>query len=59
MLDIGVVDEHLRRRDDLGKAGLVVGAEQRRAVCRDDVVADLVVQNRMIGDADDLLRVAL
>ena len=42
MPDIGIVDQELRCRHDLGKSGLVVGAEQRRAIGRDDVVADLV-----------------
>ena len=43
-----------RRIHDLGDAGLVVGAEQRGAVGGDDVVADLVLQRRMLGDADHL-----
>ena len=43
---------------DLGDAGLVVGAEQGGAVGGDDVVADLVGERRMVGDADHLRRIA-
>ena len=39
----------MRRIHDLGETGLVVGAEQRGAVGRDDVVADLVGKRRMLG----------
>ena len=56
--DVGIVDQDLRRRHDLGYARLVVGAQQRRAVGGDDVVADLVVQFRMLADLDDPLRIA-
>ena len=39
---------------DLGHAGLVVGAEQRRPVGGDDVVADLFLQQRQfLGVEDD------
>ena len=54
----GLVDQKLRRVHDLGDAGLVVGAEQRGAVGGDDVVADLIGQRRIVGDADDLRRIA-
>ena len=39
VLDLGMRREVRDRAHDLGDAGLVVGAEQRRAVRRDDVVA--------------------
>ena len=54
VLDLRIVDQELRGIHDLGEAGLVVGAEQRGAVGGDDVVADLVVQRGMFGDADHL-----
>ena len=57
MLDVRVLDQELRRIHDFGEAGLVVGAEQRGAVGRDDVVADLVGERGMIGGADHLGRV--
>ena len=44
--------------DDFSKAGLVVGAEQRRAVGGDDIIADLVGQRPVFGDADDLACIA-
>ena len=43
---------------DLGDAGLVVGAEQRRAVARDDVVADARRERRLLGRIEHLARVA-
>ena len=57
VLDLRIVDQEMRRIHDLGKAGLVVGAEQRGAVGGDDVVADLVGQRGMLGGADHLGRV--
>ena len=42
VLDLRIVDQEMRRIHDFGEAGLVVGAQQRGAVGRDDVVADLV-----------------
>ena len=57
MLDLRIFDQEMRGIHDLGKAGLVVGAEQRGAVGRDDVVADLVGKRRMLGGADHLGRV--
>ena len=54
VLHIAVVDEEMRGIHDLGDAGLVVGAEQRGAVGGDDVVADLVLQRGMLGEADHL-----
>ena len=54
MLDLRIVDQEMRRIHDFGKPGLVVGAEQRGAIRRDDVVADLIGKRRMIRDADDL-----
>ena len=47
-------NQEMRGIHDLGKAGLVVGAEQGRAIGGDDVVADLVGQGGVFGDADDL-----
>ena len=52
----GIAGQDRHRIHDLGDAGLVVGAEQGRAVGGDDVVADLVLQRRILGDADDLAR---
>ena len=54
VLDLGVVEQELRGIHDLGEPGLVVGAEQRGAVGRDDIVADLVGERRVLGGADDL-----
>ena len=54
VLDMRVIDQEPRRIHDLGEAGLVVGAEKRGAVGRDDVVADLVGERGMIGGADHL-----
>ncbi len=56
--DIRIVDEDLGRGHDLSQSRLVVGAEQCRSIGRDDVVADLVLQFRMIADADHPARVA-
>ena len=50
----GIADQEMRGIHDLGEAGLVVGAEQGRAVGGDDVVADLVLEFGMLGDADHL-----
>ncbi len=58
MLDLRIVDQEMRGIHDLGKAGLVVGAQQRGAVRGDDVAADLVLQRGMFGGADDLRGVA-
>ena len=38
-------------------ARLVIGAEQRRAVGRDDVVADQLFEDRILRDGDDLRRI--
>ena len=57
MLDLRIFDQEMRGIHDFGEAGLVVGAEQRGAVRRDDVVADLVGERGMIGGADHLGRV--
>ena len=54
VLDLRVLNQELRRIHDLGEARLVVGAEQRGAVGRDDVVADLVGERGMVGGADHL-----
>ena len=51
-LMLRIFDQELRRIHDFGEAGLVVGPEQRGAVRRDDVVADLVGERGMIGGAD-------
>ena len=58
MLDLRILNQELRRVHDLGEAGLVVGAEQRGAVRRDDVVADLVGEGGMLRRADHLGRIA-
>ncbi len=58
VLDLRIVDQEMRRIHDLGEAGLVVGPEQRGAVRRDDVVADLILERGMVRDADDLRSVA-
>src|SRR5260221_1411780 len=58
VLDLRIVDQEMRRIHDLGDAGLVVGAEQRRVVRRDDVDADLNAERGMVLDADNLHRVA-
>ena len=47
--DLRMRDEMGGRRHDLGDAGLVVGAEQRRARRGDDVVADLVCERGTVG----------
>ena len=44
--DVGVGDELGDRGHDLGDAGLVVGAEERRPVGGDDVVADPLGEQR-------------
>ncbi|MND60955.1 hypothetical protein D3C80_521980 [compost metagenome] len=58
MLDVGIGEQIFGSGHDLGKAGLVVGAQQRRAVGGDDVVADLVLQFRMFGRLDGAALVA-
>ena len=57
VLDLRIRQQELRRRHDLGDACLVVGAEKRRTVGGDDVVADLVLQVRMLVDADHAARI--
>lgn len=52
VLDVGIIDEDLGCGHDFRQPRLVVGAEQGRAVGGDDVVADLVFQLGMLGDAD-------
>ena len=52
--DIWILNQEPRCIHDLGEAGLVVGAQQRGAVGRDDVVADLVGERGMVGGADHL-----
>ena len=46
--DLGMRDEIGGGRHDLGDAGLVVGAEQRRAGRGDDVVADLLGERGIV-----------
>ena len=58
VLDLRVIYQEMRGIHDLGKAGLVVGPQQRGAVRRDDVVADLVRQRRMIRGTDHLRGIA-
>ena len=48
MLDVGIPLQVGDRRHDLGHARLVVGAEQRGAVGGDDVVADLLREQRQL-----------
>ena len=50
-------DQIGRRRDDFRDAGLVVGAEQRRARRGDDVVADLLGERRVVGEPQDRGRI--
>src|ERR1700735_410168 len=50
VLDLWIVDQETRRIHDFGNAGLVVGAEQRGAIGRYDIVAGLVFKRRMIRD---------
>ncbi len=57
--DAGIFHQDLRRGHDLGDAGLVVGAKQRRPVGGDDVIADLVGKRRVVAHADYLVRIAL
>ena len=52
--NLRVRGKEAHRVDDLGEAGLVVGAEEGSAVGGDDVFADLVLQRRVLGEADDL-----
>ena len=54
VLDFPVVDQEMGGIHDFGEPRLVVGPEQRRAVGRDDVVADLLCQRRMLCRADHL-----
>lgn len=51
VLDLGVRHQVLRGRHDLGYAGLVVGAEQRRAVGVDERVAHEFAQLGEVGHA--------
>ena len=53
----GVGHQVLCRRHDLGHAGLVVGAQQGGAGCRDDIVADLIGQSRIVLGPDHRRRV--
>ena len=48
MLELRIPLEVRDGGHDLRDAGLVVGAEQRRTVGRDDVVADLLLQQRQL-----------
>ena len=50
--DLRMGHQVLGGADDLGHTGLVVRAEQRRAGGRDDVVADLFVQRRVVVETD-------
>ena len=55
---LGMRDQVRDRRHDLGDARLVVGAEQRRAVARDQVVPDVIRQLRRVLEGDHLPLVA-
>ena len=52
--DLRILNQEPRRIHDLGEAGLVVRPQQRGAIGRDDVVADLVGERGMVGGADHL-----
>ena len=58
MLELRVLLQVGDRGHDLRHAGLVVGAEKRRAVGRDDVVADLLLQQRQLVGIEHDARVA-
>ena len=53
-----IVDERLDGRHDDGNAGLVVRAEERGAVARDDCLADVLLQLGIFGFRDDYGRIA-
>ena len=55
--DLGMLQQVLDRRHDLGDAGLVVRAEQGRAGRRDDVVADACSKCRIINRAQHHRRI--
>ena len=55
---LGMRDQVRDRRHDLGDARLVVGAEQRRAVARDQIVPDVIRQLREFSTGDHLPLVA-
>jgi hypothetical protein len=54
VFDLRVLQQETRGIHDLRDAGLVVGPEQCGPVGRDDVVADLMGERRMIREADHL-----
>lgn len=56
--DGAILHEDFGGGDDFGNAGLVVGAQQRRTIRGDDVVADLVGQFRVLGHLDDAAGIA-
>ena len=58
VLDLWMRDEVRDGAHDLGHACFVVGAEQRRAVRRDDVVSDACREDRVFARAQHLVRVA-
>ena len=58
VLELGMALQICDRGHDLRHAGLVVGAEQRRPVGGDDVVADLLLQQRQLLGVEDDARVA-
>ncbi len=51
--DLRVAHQPVRRGHHLGDAGLVVGAEQRRAGGGDDRAPDLLGERRVVGEAED------
>ena len=58
MLDLGMFREVRNGRHDLGDARLVVGAEKRRPVGRDEIVPDLLGEERTLGGAQHLAPIA-
>ena len=54
VFDLRVLHQRIDHRHDLSAAGFIVGTKQRRAVGRDDVVADQLFEDRILCDGDDL-----
>ena len=54
VLDLRVLRQEMHRVHDFREAGLVVGAEQGGAIGRDDVVADLGGERRVLAETDHL-----
>ncbi len=54
VLDLGILLQDVEHRHDLGDTRFVVRTKQRSPVGRDNVVADHVLEIRILGDRDDL-----